>query len=133
MIASLRADPVYGAVLHKVRQTKEGVWLHFERSKVKVDRLVITLPPPALERVVFEPALDVGKRCAVEACGMSRAVKISWVFHEPWWRDEGWGRVHVMRRSIATDLGREPGRGTRSDGVRLRRPGNRMVAPRRPG
>jgi len=91
MIASLRADPVFGAVLHKVRQTKEGVWLHFERSKVKVDRLVITLPPPALERVVFEPALDVGKRCAVEACGMSRAVKISWVFHEPWWRDEGWG------------------------------------------
>ena len=91
MLKSLRAAPVYGAVLQKVTQSADGIWLHFERSKERVDRVVLTLPPPALERVIFEPALSVEKRCAVEGCGMSRAVKISWVFDRPWWLDDGWG------------------------------------------
>ena len=91
MVNSLRTQPVYGAVLQKVSQDGGGLWLHFERSRERVDRVVITLPPPALERVIFEPALTVDKRCAVEACRMSRAVKISWVFEDFWWRYEGWG------------------------------------------
>lgn len=91
MTQTLRSEPVYGAVLQKVSQDYDGVWLHFERSKERVDHVVLTLPPPALERVVFEPALTVPKRCAVEACGMSRAVKISWSFDRAWWLDEGWG------------------------------------------
>lgn len=91
MLGTLRTEATFGAVLHKVSQSDDSVWLHFERSKVKVDRAILTLPPPALERIVFEPAMEVGKRCAVEACGMSRAVKISWVFDHPWWHDEGWG------------------------------------------
>jgi monoamine oxidase len=56
-----------------------------------VDRVVLTLPPPALERIVFEPALSVPKRCAVEACRMSRAIKIAWEFDRPWWHEVGWG------------------------------------------
>jgi monoamine oxidase len=91
MVHSLRTEPHFAAVLHKITQDPTGVWLHFERSKERVDRVVITLPPPALERVVFEPALTVEKRCAVEACGMSRAVKICWEFDQPWWLEEGWG------------------------------------------
>lgn len=91
MVNSLRAEPVYSAVLQKVSQDDSGVWLHFERSKERVDRVVLTLPPPALERIVFEPALTVQKRCAVEACGMSRAVKICWVFNRRWWQDGDWG------------------------------------------
>lgn len=91
MVGSLRTTPCYGAVLHKVSQDEGGLWLHFERSKERVDHVVLTLPPPALERVIFEPALTVRKRCAVEACGMSRAVKISWEFDRAWWIDDGWG------------------------------------------
>lgn len=91
MLGSLRTAPIFGAVLHKVTQDDEGVWLHFERSKERVDRVVLTLPPPVLERVIFEPALGVNKRCAIEACGMSRAVKICWAFDKAWWLEEGWG------------------------------------------
>lgn len=91
MLGTLQQEPCFGAVLHKVSQDDEGVWLHFERSKERVDRVVLTLPPPALERVIFEPALGVEKRCAIEACGMSRAVKICWEFDQAWWLEEGWG------------------------------------------
>ncbi|AIE84835.1 flavin monoamine oxidase family protein [Fimbriimonas ginsengisoli] len=91
MIGTLKAEPVYGAVLHRVRQDASGVTLIFENGEARVDRVILTLPPPALERVVFEPAISVEKRCAVEACRMSRAIKIVWEFDRPWWEEAGWG------------------------------------------
>jgi monoamine oxidase len=91
MLSGLRATPNFGSTLERVRQDATGVTLTFEHGEARVDRVVLTLPPPALERVVFEPALSGRKRCAVEACEMSRAVKIVWQFSSAWWRDEGWG------------------------------------------
>jgi monoamine oxidase len=91
MLGSLKAAPDFSAVLRRVRQDSGGVTLVFENGEARVDRLVLTLPPPALEHVVFEPALSVTKRCAVEACRMSRAIKICWEFDRPWWLESGWG------------------------------------------
>jgi monoamine oxidase len=91
MLGGLRAAPSFGRVLTRVRQDPTGVTLVFEDGQEKVDRAILTLPPPALERIVFEPALSVGKRCAIEACRMSRAIKISWQFKDAWWKREGWG------------------------------------------
>lgn len=91
MAGSLKAEPTYGAVLQRVRQDSGGVTLVFDRGEARVDHVILTLPPPALERVVFEPALSVEKRCAVEACRMSRAIKIVWEFDRPWWEEAGWG------------------------------------------
>lgn len=91
ILGSLRAEVQYGAVLSRVRQDSGGVNLIFENGEAKVDQVVLTLPPPALERVVFEPALSVSKRCAIEACRMSRAIKIVWEFDRPWWEEVGWG------------------------------------------
>jgi monoamine oxidase len=91
ILSRLHAPANFGAILLRVRQDANGVTLVFENGEARFDRVVLTLPPPALERVVFEPAATVGKRCAVEACRMSRAVKICWEFSRPWWREEGWG------------------------------------------
>jgi len=92
MLAKLRATPHYSKVLSRVRQDGTGVTLIFEDDgQARCDHVVLTLPPPALERVVFEPALSVAKRCAIEACEMSRAIKIVWQFDRPWWHDHGWG------------------------------------------
>jgi monoamine oxidase len=91
MLASIRGPANFGAILQRVRQDASGVSLVFDRGAARVDHLIITLPPSALEHVVFEPALSVGKRCAVEACRMSRAIKICWEFDRPWWKDAGWG------------------------------------------
>lgn len=91
MLRTLDADPSFGAELRRVRQDSGGVTLVFEKGEARVDHVVLTLPPPALERVVFEPALSVEKRCAVEACRMGRAIKMVWEFDRPWWEEAGWG------------------------------------------
>ncbi|HLO99697.1 MAG TPA: NAD(P)/FAD-dependent oxidoreductase [Fimbriimonas sp.] len=74
----------------------EGTTLVFENSeRHSFDKLVLTLPPRCLERVVFDPPLTKEKRCAIEACGMSRAIKIAFRFSKAWWLDEGFsGRLH---------------------------------------
>lgn len=91
MSASLDQDVRYGQVLERVHQDATGVTLTFDRGEAKVDYVVLTLPPPCLEQVVFEPPLSVSKRCAIEACEMSRAIKLTWEFESPWWKDQGWG------------------------------------------
>jgi monoamine oxidase len=91
ILSRLRATAHFGKVLQRVRQDSEGVTLIFEDGQTRVDRVILTLPPPALERVVFEPALTCPKRCAIEACRMGRSVKICWEFEEAWWQDQGWG------------------------------------------
>jgi monoamine oxidase len=91
MVKGLVAEPQFGAILRRIRQNGDGVRLIFEDGIADVDKVVLTLPPPCLERVVFDPPLTVQKRCAIEACGISRAVKIVWHFDRPWWEDEEWG------------------------------------------
>ncbi len=91
MLQSLTGPHTFGSPLRRVRQDATGVTLLFENGQTRVDYLILTLPPPALERVVFEPALSVSKRCAVEACRMSRTIKIVWQFDRPWWKDRDWG------------------------------------------
>jgi monoamine oxidase len=90
-VGSLQTAISYNRVLTRVRQDEEGVTLVFEDGETRVDRVILTLPPPVLERIVFEPALSVAKRCAIEACRMNRLIKISWQFDRPWWHDLAWG------------------------------------------
>jgi monoamine oxidase len=95
MRQDIKGDIVFGSELTKVSQNTDGSVLHFGDSAERFDRVVLTLPPRCLERVIFEPALDFGKRCAFEACGMSRVIKIAWEFKSAWWKERGFcGRMH---------------------------------------
>ena len=95
MRAELNGDVRLDMPLQKVEHSESGVALVFETGSESFDAVVLTLPPPCLERVVFEPALTGPKRCAIEACGMSRAIKISWEFDSAWWQERGFcGRLH---------------------------------------
>lgn len=95
MLAEIKGDVVLGAPLEKVEHSSAGVTLHMADREESFDRVVVTLPPRCLEQVVFDPALDAPKRCAIEACGMSRAIKIALEFTSPWWKDRGFcGRFH---------------------------------------
>ena len=90
MADKIKAKPHLGSVLMRVRQDSESVCLQFDTHEVEADIAILTIPPPALEKVVFEPALSGPKRCAIEACRMSRAIKIVWEFDVLWWKEEGW-------------------------------------------
>jgi monoamine oxidase len=91
----IKGEVRLGMPLVKVQQSDSQVVLNFESSMETFDAVVLTLPPRCLERVIFEPALEGTKRCAIEACGVSRAIKIVWEFNEPWWKERGFcGRLH---------------------------------------
>ncbi len=84
-----------GQVLRRVTQLAGKVTLHFDDTSEVFDRVILTLPPPCLEHIVFDPPLPSAKRCAIEACGMSRAIKIALQFKQPWWNERGFcGRFH---------------------------------------
>lgn len=92
MLAATGAEPQFNRSLVRVARDGFGVTLGFEDGgSERVDRAILTLPPPALERVVFDPPLSAEKRCAVEGVGMGRAVKIAWTFSRAWWLDRNWG------------------------------------------
>ncbi len=108
----IQTDINCGAVLRKIEQSDSGVVLRFEGFEERVDRVILTLPPRLLEQVVFEPALSVSKRCAIEACGMGRAVKITWQFKSKWWLERGWnGSMHCdgpLQQTWDASLGGAP-------------------------
>jgi monoamine oxidase len=90
MASKISAKAHLGSQLLRVRQDSECVMLQFDTHEVELDRAILTLPPTALEQVVFQPALQGTKRCSIEACRMSKAIKIAWEFDTCWWRDDGW-------------------------------------------
>jgi monoamine oxidase len=95
MREGLNGEVILGVELSRINQDASGVTLHFGDSAERFDRVILTLPPRCLEHIVFEPALTVQKRCAIEAFGMSRAVKLVFEFDSPWWNDLGFcGRFH---------------------------------------
>ncbi len=100
MLGTLKTEAHFSRVLERVRQDATGVTLVFSDGEERVDRVILTLPPRALEKVVFEPALSVGKRCAIEACQLSRAIKISWHFKEAWWKNHAWGGSMLCDNSL---------------------------------
>lgn len=100
MLGRLKGSVQFGAVLSRIRQNGDGVKLVFEDGNAEADKVLLTIPPRCLERIVFEPALHVAKRCAIEACESGRAIKISWHFSSPWWREEDWGGSMLSDTSI---------------------------------
>lgn len=87
---SLKTPIHYGMPLCRVIQEGKQVLLQFEDGEAAFDRVLLAMPTPALERIVFDPALPTEKRCAIEASEMGRSVKIALQFEGAWWKDLGW-------------------------------------------
>lgn len=91
MLASIDEEAHFGWVLERVIQSQNQIELEFDKGKCTVDRVILAMPPRALEKLIFEPALPSKNRCSLEACEMSPAIKVVWQFETPWWLDKNWG------------------------------------------
>ncbi|HSI74062.1 MAG TPA: NAD(P)/FAD-dependent oxidoreductase [Fimbriimonas sp.] len=90
-MADTGVDPCLRKVLQRVEQSPTGVRLTFEDgSSEEFDQAILTLPPRGLEKVIFDPPLTPEKRCAIEACRMSRTIKVCFAFKSRWWREQNW-------------------------------------------
>lgn len=90
LVARLEARPRLRHVLRGVVVSGDQVWLDFGAEALAFDHVLLTLPPRCLERVSFEPMLSPEKRAAIEACRMSRAIKIALAYDRRWWEDVEW-------------------------------------------
>lgn len=112
MAAKMRIEPMLGHVLQRVGQHEGGIRLEFDQANFSFDRVILTMPPPVLEQIVFDPPLSASKRCAIEAAKMSRAIKIALVFDHAWWLDKGWnGRMYSdgpLQQTWDSTLGGQP-------------------------
>ena len=67
MADKLNAKPHLGTVLERVRQDSESVFLEFDTHEVEVDRVILTMPPPALEKIIFGPTVRAYQHVVYEA------------------------------------------------------------------
>jgi monoamine oxidase len=90
-VAQTLKTPIhFEMALRRVINDGNRVILQFDDGEATVDHAILCLPPPALERICFDPALPPTKRCAIEACEMSRTIKISLQFKTKWWERRKW-------------------------------------------
>ncbi|MGW6441687.1 flavin monoamine oxidase family protein [Lentzea sp. NPDC055074] len=99
MAASLTVrlgDPV-----RTVRHGEDGVEVVTGDAVVRARRVIVTVPPAALGRIAFEPALPPARRGWAGHTPMGRIAKVHAVYEEPFWRRKD-------RSGIATFHGRGP-------------------------
>jgi monoamine oxidase len=91
MASSLTSEVRLRCPVTRITSKDEAVLVECDGNVESFDRCVVTLPPAALERIVFEPALKPEMRCAIEATPLSRTIKIALRFQSKWWLRRGWG------------------------------------------
>lgn len=86
--------PQLGNPLRKISWSDDSALLTFDRGIMAFDRVILAMPPTALSRIEFEPAMPEFFEDAVTSIPMSRTLKICLEFREKWWEAHGFrGRM----------------------------------------
>ena len=79
--------------LRKVSQSSDLVTLGFDKATEEFEKVVVTLPPPALRDIDWE-GIPTDKRAAWDLIGSARAIKVVMRFRCRFWDDMDWnGRI----------------------------------------
>ncbi|HUN35921.1 MAG TPA: FAD-dependent oxidoreductase [Trebonia sp.] len=73
-----------------------AVTVHCDRGGVSARRAIVALPPTALARVEFRPALPPSRAGWLAHARMGRVAKAHAVYPEPFWRDEGLSGIATL-------------------------------------
>jgi monoamine oxidase len=96
-VAALLGDRVHlQTPVTRVEQRDDHVLVHTDAGTVRAERVVVTTPPRALERIDFSPALPEAQRGWRAEASMGRVAKVHAVYDEPFWRADGRSGVATL-------------------------------------
>lgn len=87
MSSALRARPRFNHRLTSLERFSEGWRLRFDGVDVEAQKVVLTLPPPCLGEIEFEPTLCSKRADAIRGRSMGRAIKLAMRFRRRFWSE----------------------------------------------
>ena len=95
--ASLGSAVYTGSAARSIEHPGHGdVVVHCDHGAVTARRAIVALPPAALERVEFRPALPPSRAGWLAHARMGRVAKVHAVYPEPFWRAEGLSGIATL-------------------------------------
>lgn len=110
LFAVVKGERHFGFRVGKIQQGAESVTLQGGDRSFTFDRLVLTAPGEAIQRIEFEPPLGDAKDLALSAMRLGRTIKVSMEFTDRWWLERDWGG-----RSLSDGLLQQCWDGSRGD------------------
>jgi monoamine oxidase len=80
---------VIGKPVRRISQTDNSVHVSTGDSTWQAQRVVVTVPPPMLERIEFEPVLPYARRGLNQRMPMGAVIKCFVAYETPFWREMG--------------------------------------------
>lgn len=76
--------------VHALEERSDHVVARGPFGELSARRVVVTLPPPLLAKVRFDPPLPPGRASALARWGMGAAIKVIALYDRPSWREQGY-------------------------------------------
>lgn len=76
--------------VRSLTQTPDGVVARGEFGELSAQRAVVTLPPPLLAEVDFDPPLPADRHASLGGWTMGSAIKVIALYDRPFWRERGY-------------------------------------------
>lgn len=85
-----------GHRVESITRTSEGLSIGTTRGEIRAGKAILTVPPPLLERIDFDPALPAAQADLARHSYMGSVYKAIAVYDRPFWRDGLGGEFLVL-------------------------------------
>jgi monoamine oxidase len=89
MHEELREEIRLNEQVEKVEQTDESVTVYTNKSAYSAKKLVVTVPPKALEKIEFYPELPKLRKALMHRMSMGTVIKMHIAYETPFWKKAG--------------------------------------------
>ena len=89
MAAHLGKRVILGAPVRRIVQTGRLVGVESDRISLKATRVIVAVPPVLAHQIEYEPQLPPAREQLAQRMPMGVLLKISAVYHKPFWREQG--------------------------------------------
>ena len=89
MAAQLGKRVILGSPVRRIVQTGRLVGVESDRISVKAKRVIVAVPPVLAQQIEYDPQLPPAREQLTQRMPMGVLLKISAVYHKPFWRKQG--------------------------------------------